>query len=87
MIPGARAGPGESSEVDLRQQLQQTLARLREIQAALGTENGEMESVKAAREEAEKLQAILKKRDYRILHLTRALDAVSSGKPGATAPY
>lgn len=87
LTPGASAsGAGDAREVDLRHELQETLARLREIQASLGTEGGEVESIRAASEEAEKLKAVLRRRDYRILHLTRALDAMSSGQARASTP-
>lgn len=51
------------------------LSNLREIRAALATETGDLESVKEANEEVAKLKAIIKRKDYRILHLTTALDA------------
>lgn len=54
------------------------LVKLREMRAALATESGELESVKAANDEVVKLRGIIKKKDYRILHLTRALDAPST---------
>lgn len=77
---------GRSREDDLRRQLQDTLTRLREVRAAFTTESGELESVRAANEEAAKLQAALERKDYRILHLTRALDAVTSSCPSGDAP-
>lgn len=50
------------------------LVQLREIRAALATESGDLESVKAANSEVDKLREVIKRKDYRILHLTRALD-------------
>lgn len=54
------------------------LKKLRDIRATLETESGELESVKAANDEVTKLKAIIQRKDYRILHLTRALDAAST---------
>ncbi|CAN0458857.1 unnamed protein product [Hapterophycus canaliculatus] len=42
------------------------------------TETGELDSVKEANAEVAKLREVVKRRDYRILHLTRALDASAS---------
>lgn len=53
------------------------LLKLREVREALATESGDLESVKAANEEVAKLRAVIKRKDYRILHLTRALDSVA----------
>lgn len=65
-------------EGTLRRQLEETLNSLREIRAALKMESGDLESVKAANDEADKLREALKRKDYRILHLTRALDELSA---------
>ena len=54
------------------------LVKMREIRQALASESGELESVKAANEEMAKLRELIKRKDYRILHLTRALDAAST---------
>lgn len=53
------------------------LDRLREIRTALATESGDLESVKAANSEVAKLREVIKRKDYRILHLTRALDSAA----------
>lgn len=68
----------KNKEGALRRQLEETLTSLREIRAARKTESGDLESVKAANDEADKLREELKRRDYRILHLTRALDELSA---------
>lgn len=61
----------------LQQHQREMLDRLRDIRTALATESGELESVKAANSEVAKLREVIKRKDYRILHLTRALDSVA----------
>ena len=67
----------------LQQHQREMLDRLREIRTALATESGDLESVKAANSEVAKLREVIKRKDYRILHLTRALD---SAAPAAVEP-
>ncbi|CAM9874002.1 unnamed protein product, partial [Laminaria digitata] len=74
-------GPDQAAV--LQQHQREMLDRLREIRAALATESGDLESVKAANSEVEKLREVIKRKDYRILHLTRALD---SAAPAAEPP-
>lgn len=61
----------------LQQHQREMLDRLREIRTALATESGDLESVKAANSEVAKLREVIKRKDYRILHLTRALDSAA----------
>ena len=68
---------GNDQAVVLQQHQREMLDRLRDIRTALATESGELESVKAANSEVAKLREVIKRKDYRILHLTRALDSVA----------
>lgn len=59
------------------------LVKLREIRATMATETGDLDSVKEANAEVAKLRDMVKRRDYRILHLTRALESSSSSSAAA----
>ncbi|CAM9998876.1 unnamed protein product [Ascophyllum nodosum] len=72
------AGARSDSGTLLREHQEEMLVKMREIRQALASESGELESVKAANEEMAKLRELIKRKDYRILHLTRALDAAST---------
>ncbi|CAN0055068.1 unnamed protein product [Ectocarpus sp. 12 AP-2014] len=76
---------GNDGHTLLQQHQKEMLAKLREIRAAMATETGELDSVKEANAEVAKLREVIKRRDYRILHLTRALEAgaSSSADPGS----
>lgn len=76
---------GSDGHTLLQQHQQEMLAKLREIREAMLTETGELDSVKEANAEVAKLREVVKRRDYRILHLTRALAASPSGPDSASA--
>lgn len=71
------AGGNDNQAAVLQQHQREMLDRLREIRTALATESGDLESVKAANSEVAKLREVIKRKDYRILHLTRALDSAA----------
>eukprot|EP00903_Cladosiphon_okamuranus_P012643 g11828.t1 len=75
---------GNDGHALLQQHQKDMLLKLREIRTAMATETGDMDSVKEANAEVAKLREILKRRDYRILHLTRALESASSSSAAAT---
>lgn len=75
---------GNDGHTLLQQYQKDMLVKLREVRSAMATETGDMESVKEANAEVAKLRDVLKRRDYRILHLTRALES-SSAAATATA--
>lgn len=66
---------GNDGHTLLQQHQREMLAKLREIRAAMATETGDLDSVKEANAEVAKLREVVKRRDYRILHLTRALES------------
>lgn len=68
----------------LQQHQKEMLVKLREIRTAMATETGDLDSVKNANAEVAKLGEIVKRRDYRILHLTRALESASNSSDAAT---
>lgn len=60
--------------------------KLRAVRTAMATETGDLDSVKEANAEVAKLREAVRRRDYRILHLTRALESsCSSAATAATA--
>ncbi|CAN0055072.1 unnamed protein product [Ectocarpus sp. 8 AP-2014] len=83
-LEGLAAG-GNDGHTLLQQHQKEMLAKLREIRAAMATETGELDSVKEANAEVAKLREVLKRRDYRILHLTRALEAGASSSADPTS--
>lgn len=66
---------GNDGHALLQQHQKEMLVKLREIRTAMATETGDSDSVKEANAEMAKLREVVKRRDYRILHLTRALES------------
>eukprot|EP00752_Nemacystus_decipiens_P009273 g8284.t2 len=75
---------GNDCHALLQQHQKDMLVKLREIRAAMATETGDMDSVKEANAEVAKLREVVRRRDYRILHMTRALESASSSAAAAS---
>lgn len=74
---------GNDGHALLQQHQKEMLVKLREIRSAMATETGDLDSVKEANAEVAKLREVVKRRDYRILHLTRALESSYSSSSAA----
>ena len=76
---------GNDGHALLQQHQKEMLVKLREIRTAMATETGDLDSVKEANAEVAKLRDAVKRRDYRILHLTRALESSSSSSSSSSS--
>lgn len=85
MDGGGIVAGGNDGHTLLQQHQREMLAKLREIRAAMTTETGDLDSVKEANAEVAKLREVVKRRDYRILHLTRALENSTTSPAGGGA--